>query len=190
VAIFVSDLRNFTPLSESLTPEQTIYLLNRYFSRMIDTVQKHKGIIVDFFGDSLLVFFDPMENDVGISAHRALECSLEMQRELFQHNKDNSVQGLPQLEMGIGLHVGEVVVGNIGSATRTKYGIVGSAVNVTSRIQAVATAGEVVLSEPAYGLLAESVSVTSQYRVELKGIQQPVNVYVIKASGPHPSIPS
>jgi adenylate cyclase len=190
VAILVSDLRNFTPLSESLTPEQTIYLLNRYFSRMIDTVQKHKGIIVDFFGDSLLVFFDPMENDVGISAHRALECSLEMQRELFQHNKDNSVQGLPQLEMGIGLHVGEVVVGNIGSATRTKYGIVGSAVNVTSRIQAVATAGEVVLSEPAYGLLAESVSVTSQYRVELKGIQQPVNVYVIKASGPHPSIPS
>ncbi len=190
VAILVSDLRNFTPLSESLTPEQTIHLLNRYFSRMIETVQRHKGIIVDFFGDSLLVFFDPMENDVAPSAHQALECSLEMQRELFLHNKDNGAQGLPQLEMGIGLHVGEVVVGNIGSATRTKYGIVGSAVNVTHRIQAVATAGEVVLSEAAYGLLGEGLSVSSQHSVKLKGIQSPVNVYVINVPEPPPSIPS
>jgi adenylate cyclase len=190
VAILISDLRNFTPLSESLTPEQTIHLLNRYFSHMIDAVQRHKGIIVDFFGDSLLVFFDPMDNDVAVSAHRALSCSLEMQKELFQHNKDNKALGLPQLEMGIGLHVGEVVVGNIGSATRTKYGIVGSAVNVTHRIQAVATAGEVVLSESAYELLAERVSVSSHYPVTLKGIQQPLNVYVIKASEPQPSISS
>jgi adenylate cyclase len=188
VAILISDLRNFTPLSESLTPEQTIYLLNRYFSHMIDTVQRHKGIIVDFFGDSLLVFFDPMENDVSLSAHRALICSLEMQRELFQHNKDNKAQELPQLEMGIGLHVGEVVVGNIGSSTRTKYGIVGSAVNLTHRIQAVAKAGEVILSESAYQLLAERVTVSSQYPVMLKGIQQPVNVYVIKAYEPQRSI--
>ena len=188
VAILISDLRNFTPLSESLTPEQTIYLLNRYFSHMIDTVQRHKGIIVDFFGDSLLVFFDPMERDVSISAHRALDCSLEMQRELFRHNTENGDLGLPQLDMGIGLHVGEVVVGNIGSPARTKYGIVGSAVNVTSRIQTVATAGDVVLSEAAYGLLAESVTVSSQYTVRLKGIQQPVNVYVIKVSKSPPSV--
>ena len=190
VAILISDLRNFTPLSESLTPEQTIHLLNHYFSHMIDAVERHKGIIVDFFGDSLLVFFDPMENDLAVSAHRALSCSLEMQRELLQHNKDNEAQGLPELEMGIGLNVGEVVVGNIGSVTRTKYGIVGSAVNMTHRIQAVATAGEVVLSESAYELLAECVSVISKYPVILKGIQHPVNVYVIKASEPQPSISS
>ena len=190
VAILISDLRNFTPLSESLTPEQTIKLLNSYFSHMIDTVQKHRGIIVDFFGDSLLTFFDPMGNGVAHSAHRALTCSLEMQRALFQHNEENRAQGVPELEMGIGLHVGEVVVGNIGSATRTKYGIVGSAVNVTHRIQALATAGEVVLSESAYELLAENVSVISHYSVKLKGIQHPLNVYAIKASEPQPSISS
>ena len=131
-----------------------------------------------------------MENDVAVSAYRALSCSLEMQRELLEHNKENRTRGLPELEMGIGLHVGEVVVGNIGSATRTKYGIVGSAVNVTHRIQAVATAGEIVLSASAYDLLAEHVSVSSQYPVMLKGIQQPVKVYVIKASEPQPSISS
>jgi adenylate cyclase len=190
VSILISDLRNFTPLSESLSPEQTIHLLNHYFSHMIDAVQRHKGIIVDFFGDSLLVFFDPMENDLAVSAHRALSCGLDMQKELLQHNKDNEAQGLPELEMGIGLNVGEVVVGNIGSTTRTKYGIVGSAVNMTHRIQAVATAGEVVLSQSAYELLAERVSVISQYPVMLKGIRDPVNVYVIKASEPQPSISS
>jgi adenylate cyclase len=190
VAILISDLRNFTPLCESLTPEQTIQLLNHYFSHMIDAVQKHKGIIVDFFGDSLLAFFEPMGNGVARSAERALICSLDMQRALFQHNQDNGARGLPRLEMGIGLHVGEVVVGNIGSTTRTKYGIVGSAVNVTHRIQALAKAGEVVLSEPAYELLAEHVSISSQYPVMLKGIQRPVNVHVIKPSEPQPSVSS
>jgi adenylate cyclase len=190
VAILISDLRNFTPLCESLTPEQTIQLLNHYFSHMIDAVQKHKGIIVDFFGDSLLAFFEPMGNGVARSAQRALICSLDMQRALFQHNQDNGARGLPRLEMGIGLHVGEVVVGNIGSTTRTKYGIVGSAVNVTHRIQALAKAGEVVLSEPAYELLAEHVSISSQYPVMLKGIQRPVNVHVIKPSEPQPAVSS
>ena len=190
VAILISDLRNFTPLSESLTPEQTIHLLNHYFSHMIDAVQRHKGIIVDFFGDSLLVFFDPIENDLAVSAQRALSCGLDMQTALLQHNQDNEGQGLPELEMGIGLNVGEVVVGNIGSTTRTKYGIVGSAVNMTHRIQAVAKAREVVLSESAYELLADRVSAVAQYPVTLKGIRHPIKVYVIKASDPQPSVSS
>ena len=189
VAILFSDLRNFTPLSESLTPEQTIQILNRYFSRMIEVVQRHKGIIVDFLGDALLVFFEPMERDVALSAHRAFQCASEMQKDLSQHNMENRTLALPELQMGIGLHVGEVVVGNIGSTTRAKYGIVGAAVNLTHRIQSIAAAGEIVLSESAHDLLKELVSAQVQSSVPLKGLSEPVPLYVVKPIEPRsPSI--
>ena len=180
VAILFSDLRNFTPLSESLTPEQTIQILNRYFSRMIEVVRRHKGIIVDFLGDALLVFFEPLGGDVAVSASRAFQCAAEMQKDLSQHNIENRALGLPELQMGIGLHVGEVVVGNIGSTARAKYGIVGAAVNMTDRIQSTAAAGEIVLSESAYGLLKEHLSVQVRPSVVLKGLPEPVPLYVVK----------
>lgn len=189
VAILFSDLRNFTPLSESLTPEQTIQVLNRYFSRMIEVVQRQKGIIVDFLGDALLVFFEPLERDVALSAYRAFQCASEMQKDLCKHNLENRTLGLPELQMGVGLHVGEVVVGNIGSAARAKYGIVGAAVNLTHRIQSVAAAGEILLSESAYDLLKEHVSVQVQPSVALKGLPDPVPLYVVKpVEMPSPSI--
>ena len=189
VAILFSDLRNFTPLSESLTPEQTIQILNRYFSRMIEVVQRHKGIIVDFLGDALLVFFEPLQSDVALSAHSAFHCASEMQKDLSQHNMENRTLALPELQMGIGLHVGEVVVGNIGSATRAKYGIVGAAVNLTHRIQSIAAAGEIVLSESAYDLLKEHVSAQVQSSFALKGLPEPVPLYVVKPVEPQsPSI--
>lgn len=190
VAILFSDLRNFTPLSESLTPEQTIQVLNRYFSRMIEVVQRHKGIIVDFLGDALLVFFEPLDRDVALSAYRAFQCASEMQKDLCKHNLENRTLGLPELQMGVGLHVGEVVVGNIGSAARAKYGIVGAAVNLTHRIQSVAAAGEILLSESAYDLLKEHVSVQGQPSVALKGLPDPVPLYAVKpVETPSPSIP-
>ena len=190
VAILFSDLRDFTPLSESLTPEQTIQILNRYFSRMIEVVQRHKGIIVDFLGDALLVFFEPLQSDVSLSAHRAFQCASEMQKDLSQHNMENRTLALPELQMGIGLHVGEVVVGNIGSATRAKYGIVGAAVNLTNRIQSVAAAGEIVLSESAYDLLKELVSAQVQSSVALKGFPEPVHLYAVRPIEPHSPVPA
>ena len=91
--------------------------------------------------------------------------------------------------MGIGLHVGEVVVGNIGSTTRAKYGIVGAAVNLTHRIQSIAAAGEIVLSESAHDLLKELVSAQVQSSVPLKGLSEPVPLYVVKPIEPRsPSI--
>jgi adenylate cyclase len=184
VAILFSDLRNFTPLSESLTPEQTIRILNRYFSHMIEVIQKNKGIIVDFLGDAVLVFFEPLESNVVLCTRRAFQCASEMQTALSKHNIENRDLGLPELQMGIGVHVGDVVVGNIGSTTRAKYGIVGAAVNLTHRIQSVAAEGEIVLSEPAYHLLKEHVSAQGLSPVTLKGLSEPVPLYVVKPIQP------
>jgi adenylate cyclase len=81
--------------------------------------------------------------------------------------------------MGIGLHAGEVVVGNIGSETRAKYGIVGSAVNLAHRIQAQARGGEVVVSQAVYQLVKPEVRITREFEIRLKGIQDPVTLYAV-----------
>jgi class 3 adenylate cyclase len=180
VAILMSDLRDFTPLSETVSPDVTIRMLNRYFSRIIETIQKHQGIIVDFFGDALLVFFDPLEGPVDPIISRSIACALEMQRMMEVFNAENREENLPELKMGIGLNAGEVVVGNIGSETRAKYGIVGSAVNVTQRIQSEAEGGEVVVSEPVYRAAQEQLTIKKSFEAQLKGIKGNVKLYVVE----------
>jgi adenylate cyclase len=180
VAILMSDLRDFTPLSERLSPEVTIRMLNRYFSRIIETIQKYHGIIVDFFGDALLVFFDPLEGPVETAVDQSLNCALEMQRIMEAFNAENRAEDLPELKMGIGLNAGEVVVGNIGSETRAKYGIVGSAVNVTQRIQSEAEGGEVVISQSVYSAALDRLTIKKSFDARLKGIQENVKLYVVE----------
>jgi adenylate cyclase len=180
VAILMSDLRGFTPLSETLNPDIIIRMLNRYFSRMIETIQKHKGIIVDFCGDALLVFFDPMEGPILPSTYKSIQCAVEMQQVIEIFNAENRVENLPELQMGIGINVGEVVVGNIGSETRAKYGIVGSAVNITHRIQSSARRGEVVISDSVYGLASAHLTIKKFFEERLKGIHEPVSLYVVE----------
>jgi class 3 adenylate cyclase len=87
----------------------------------------------------------------------------------------------PALQMGIGLHTGEVVVGNIGSESRAKYGIVGAAVNLTHRIQGQARGGEVVVSEAVRRQVEQFLTVQRAFETRLKGIQEPVNLYVVAA---------
>ena len=179
VAILFADLREFTPIAENLSPEATIYLLNRFFSRMVDIIQAHEGIIVDFSGDAILAFFDPLEEPLPQALQQAYHCALNMQAAMPEVNAEVGSLGLPTLEMGVGLHTGEVVVGNIGSESRTKYGIVGSAVNLTHRIQAEARGGEVVLSEIACQQLPDKPGSTRTFEAKLKGVQEPINLCVV-----------
>jgi adenylate cyclase len=179
VAILFADLRAFTPIAENLTPEETIRLVNRFFSEMIEVIQQHRGIIVDFFGDGILAFFDPLDGPLAPEAHQAAACALGMQEGMEDINTYGKYIGLPTLHLAVGVHVGEVVVGNIGSETRAKYGIVGAAVNVTHRIQGEIKGGEVVLSEDAYRLLPEPAAVKRSFCTSLKGIQEPMTLFVI-----------
>ncbi len=179
VAILFADLRAFTPIAERLTPEETIRLVNRFFSEMIEVIHRHRGIIVDFFGDGILAFFDPVEGPLPPVMQQAAACALEMQEAMEDINTYGKYIGLPTLHLAIGLHVGEVVVGNIGSETLAKYGIVGAPVNVTHRIQAEAHGGEVALSEAAFRLLPEPPPVKRSFIAHLKGVQEPVTLYIL-----------
>ena len=179
VVIMFSDIRGFTPIAEALSPEATIQLVNGYFSRMVEVLRRHHGIVVDFLGDAILAFFDPLDGPLAPVGREALQCALSMQQAMLNVNLAGIGQELPPLHMGIGLHAGEVVVGNIGSETRAKYGIVGSAVNLAHRIQAQARGGEVVVSQDLYRLVQPEIRTTRKFEVRLKGIQEPVTLYVV-----------
>jgi len=180
VAILMSDIRGFTAISESLSPEGTITMLNDYFSHMIDVIQEHQGIIVDFFGDGVLVFFDPLDRPVDSVTHQALVCAMDMQSRMGFLNIKMREKKLPVLQTGIGVNVGEVVVGNIGSAKRAKYGIVGSAVNITQRIESMAKGGQVIVSESAYRYLQKNLIVRNSFEAKLKGIQEKMILHVVE----------
>jgi len=180
VAILMSDIRGFTPLSETLSPDVIISFLNRYFSRLIEVIQRHQGIIVDFFGDSVLVFFDPLKGPVEPVIRASVECALEMLSAMEIFNSEMRMDDLPALQTGIGVNSGEVIVGNIGSETRAKYGIVGSPVNITHRIQSTAKGGEVVISEAVYRQLSEEVIIGRSFSMPLKGVREKMNLYVVK----------
>jgi len=175
----MSDIRGFTPVSESLSPEETIRILNHYFSHMIEVIQKYKGIIVDFYGDGILVFFDPLEGTVRKEVRHAVNCGLEMQVNMKRFNTEMKSKRLPELQTGIGINVGDAIVGNIGSATRAKYGIVGSAVNITHRIQAEAKGGEVIISDSAYGFLEKELKIKRSFSTQLKGVNGEMNLYIV-----------
>jgi len=179
VTILKSDLRGFTRITSNMEPSQVVRMLNRYLSRMIAVIEQYKGIIVDFYGDGILVFFDGSGEEIRERAGDAVRCAVRMQRELLELGRLNTNEGLPELVMGIGIHTGHVIVGNIGSETRAKYGVVGAEVNLSDRLQALASQGGILLSHSAYLLVADNVIVTRQIEASLKGIDGIQEVYEI-----------
>ena len=179
VAVLMTDLRNFTPLCESLEPEKTVEIINRYFSEVVDVVQKHGGIIVDFVGDAVLAFFDTMEDSPEQAACRATNCAMDIIIANQRFNREAKAKGDPELQTGIGVNSGEVVVGNMGSKARTKYGILGTPVNMTQRVQSVAKGGEVVITARVKELLGDRIETGQPHAVELKGLKGEYRVYFL-----------
>ncbi len=179
VAILMADIRGFTPMAEHLSPEETIDVLNRYFSAIIPLIQKHRGIIVDFIGDAILAFFEPVNQSIEATTHRCVQCAFDMQAAMDRLNRGLAEMDLPVLRMGIGVHSGPVVVGNIGSRARKKYGIVGASVNLAQRIQGESGEGETVVSEPVIHKVRSRVSVVRSFSAALKGVSTPVELYAV-----------
>ncbi|MFH1060420.1 MAG: adenylate/guanylate cyclase domain-containing protein, partial [Pseudomonadota bacterium] len=181
VAILMTDVRGFTPVSAALGPERTIQLVNRYLEGIIDAISDHQGIIVDFLGDGALAFFDSLDATPQEAARLALCCAMAVRKANDAFNRRAEAEGLPRLDTAIALNAGPVVVGNIGSRARTKFGIVGGPVNLTQRIQTQAEGGEVVASCDFVALCRDYAQVQRRFVASLKGVAEPVELCVLQA---------
>jgi len=184
ITILVSDVRGFTGLSERLPPEQVVAVLNIYLDAMADVIVSYQGTIDEFMGDGILVLFGAPTQRPD-DPERAIACAIAMQQAMTDVNRQMIDRGLPSLEMGIGINTGEVVVGNIGSLKRTKYGVVGSQVNLTYRIEGYTVGGQILITEATRHLLGDRLEIEGQQQVSPKGVIEPLTIYSVAGIG-HP----
>ncbi len=182
VTILMSDIRGFSALAERCTPEQVIGFLNTYLGAMAEVVTHFQGTIDEFIGDAVLAIFGaPVQRED--DAERAVTCALAMQRAMANVNARNREFGLPDLEMGIGVHTGEVIVGNIGSEQRAKYGVVGRTVNITGRIESYTVGGQVLVSEATAAGMRDLLHVRGEIEMRAKGLTEPMTLFDVAGIG-------
>ena len=180
VTVLMSDLRGFTIMTESLSPEQVVSLLNLYLEKMVDVIISHQGTIEDIIGDGIVVTFGAPVARVD-DAERAVACAVAMELAMEGVNEHNRAVKLPDLEMGIGINTGQVVAGNIGSQKRTKYGVIGTAVNLASRIESYTVGGQILISESTRSEVGSLVRIDGEMEIDPKGIADRLTVYSVGA---------
>lgn len=182
VTIMMSDLRGFSALAERLDPADVVTILNNYLAAMTEVIARHKGTIDEFIGDAILGLFGAPTTRAD-DARRAVACAIEMQLAMDGVNRFNRERGFPDIEMGIALHTGEVIAGNIGSDKRAKYGVVGTTVNLTSRIETYTVGGQILISEAVLRAAGTEVRVGGQMSVKAKGLKEPLAAFDLRGLG-------
>jgi len=178
VTFLVSDLRGFTALSSRMEPDEVIQTVNRFLAAMVDVITRYHGTVDEFQGDGILAFFGaPLASRD--DPERAVACAVGMQRALAEINAEQRRQRFPELHMGIGINTGEVIVGNIGSEKRTKYGALGTPINVAYRIESYTVSGQVLISQSTYERVKDVVRVGSTWDLEFKGMDELIQVYEV-----------
>lgn len=179
--IMICDLRDFTRISDLWPRDDVIELLNGYFDAMAEPIEKHGGEILKFMGDGLLAIF-PLNN--ADAATNLIAAIGEAQEGLKKLNENNIKRGHEPFGYGIGVHVGDVMYGNIGSRTRLDFTVIGPAVNIASRLETLTkTVGRrVLLSEDFVSMLEDKSTFESLGPRLLRGLEHPIGVYALRNS--------
>ncbi|HHO67432.1 MAG TPA: adenylate/guanylate cyclase domain-containing response regulator [Gammaproteobacteria bacterium] len=182
VSILMADLRGFTLLADALPPDTIVALLNNFLETMIGIIGRYQGTVAEIVGDGILAFFGAPVEDPR-HALNAVACAIEMQNAMQAVNERGHDAGLPELQMGIGINSGDGVVGNIGSEIRSKYAVVGSVVNVASRIESCSSGGQVMISASTLQEVGAVVKIDAQRTIRPKGLRQPLEIFSISGIG-------
>jgi adenylate cyclase len=176
VCLMFLDIRNFTTFSETRTPAEVVNYLNTLFEFMIDDINRHNGIINKFLGDGFMAVFGAPLSD-GQECRNAVAAAIE----IIAKVEELSASGrIPPTRIGIGLHAGEAVTGNVGSPQRKEYTIIGDAVNLASRIEQLNKQfnSQLLVSESVWDNLAErTIEAVALDPIQVKGRQAPVQIF-------------
>jgi len=178
VTVMFADIRDFTPMSESLEPARVVEILNEYFTRVTDVIFDNGGMLDKYIGDAVMaVFGAPISK--GNDAKNAVNSAIQIQRLLIELNRDAAARKWPELRVGIGINTGTAVAGNIGSPRRLDYTVVGDTVNTAQRLMANATGGQILISESTAGKLGRSFNLERLPELKVKGRSEAVPVFSV-----------
>ncbi len=180
-AMWFSDLRDFTPLTESLAPDALLAMLNSYFETIADCVVACGGEILRFIGDAMLIVF-PQEH--GLTRQQVCQSAVNAAKNAFEQidtiNQQRTDDALPPIKFGVGLHFGEVIYGNVGSTDRLDFTVMGPAVNRTARLESLTKSLNHPLLLSAEVAQLSGVDTIDLGRHDMKGVAQPQPVFALK----------
>lgn len=178
LTIMFSDIKSFTTYSSTMTPDQIQKMLDEYFGAMVDIVFKYEGTVDKFIGDGLMVFYGDPEPQPD-HALRCVRAAIEMQKKCRELKAKWEATGLFPLKIRIGINSGPVVVGNMGSARRLSYTVLGSDVNLAQRLEASAPVEGILISQRTFELLQGQVATVPLEPILVKGLSTPIQVYEV-----------
>jgi adenylate cyclase len=180
VTILFSDIRDFTTMSEQMAPSQVVSFLNDYFSEMVEAVFEQGGVLDKFMGDGMMAVFGSLGN-IPDHPRRAVMAALRMKALLAKINGERNMSGKPPIQIGIGIHTDEVIVGNIGSRRRLEYTVIGDGVNTSSRVQSLNKefGTTILITETTYEAVKDIFECRAMPAAHLKGKTKPIQFYEV-----------
>jgi class 3 adenylate cyclase len=185
VTVLFSDLRGFTSYAEGLAPEDLVRQLNAYLAAMVNVISAHGGVVDKYVGDAIMAVFGAPAARPDDAA-RAIRAAHAMRGALAEHNQARALREEPPLRQGIGVHTGPVVAGNVGTAARASYTVIGDTVNLASRLEAATKERgvEVLVSEDAvqaaWGARDDLPALEDAGELEVRGRSKPVQVLTLR----------
>lgn len=181
LTVFFSDIKGFTELSESLEADAMTDMLNHYLSEMSQIIHKYGGTIDKFIGDAIMVFFgDPTTRGAQTDCLACISMAIEMKKHMRIMQRHWGSKGIETpLEIRMGINTGYCTVGNFGTEQRLDYTVLGTEVNLASRLETAAPSGEILISHETYSLIKDVVLCEEKGTINVKGFSQPVRVYTV-----------
>ncbi len=178
VTVLFCDVRGFTSISERLTPEEVVSLLNAFYTLMIDTTFKHDGTLDKFLGDGVMAVFGAPIFHPDHSV-RALRTALAMQAGIRELSARRAAEGKPPLKIGIGVNAGSAVAGSVGTEARMEYTVIGDSVNLASRLESYAKPGQILIAEHTYDIVKDAIEARPLGRLKVRGKEDELDVYEV-----------
>ena len=190
VAIFFSDIRSFTAMSEKLQPDEVVDFLNEYMTLMVKCVNDTNGSVDKFIGDAIMAVWG-VPVSYGNDTENAINSALLMREVLLKFNQGRGSLKKPVINIGCGINTGPVVAGQIGSEDRMEYTVIGDAVNFASRIESLNKpfATDILISADSYNTVKGIFNVEAMQRVKVKGKDKPQQIYAILGRKDDPNCP-